>query len=82
MTQPDRNFDLSSFAQEEIADTLARSVALVIPQLPPITRLRLLAFIHLLERPEAMRADLDIEASGGLRLTLAVDATPEKNQQH
>jgi hypothetical protein len=65
-----------------MTDALARMVAHVIPQLPPVTRLRLLAFIHLLENPETVKADLHIEPSGYLRLTLAANGIPDRNQQH
>jgi hypothetical protein len=82
MSRHDDNHFIGSFVQEEMTDTLAQTVTHLIPRLSPITRLRLLAFMHLLENPETMTADLDVEPSGCLRLTLATASAPHKSQQH
>jgi hypothetical protein len=82
MSQPDESHFVGAFVQEEITDLLAQTVAHVLPHLPSITRLRLLAFMHLLDDPTMMKADLDIEPSGYLRLTLGVACAPDKSQQH
>jgi hypothetical protein len=82
MSRHDGNHFIGPFVQEEMADTLAKTVTHLIPKLSPITRLRLLAFMHLLENPETMKADLDVEPSGCLRLTLAIAGAPDKSQQH
>ncbi|GEO16098.1 hypothetical protein MAE02_37940 [Microvirga aerophila] len=81
MSPPDESHFMASFIQEEITDLLAQTVANILPNLPPITRLRLLAFMHLLEDPALMKADLNVEPSGYLRLTLAAGG-PGKGQQH
>jgi len=77
MSRRDGDRFIASFVQEELSDALAQTVAHLIPRLAPITRLRLLAFMHLLEHPETMKADLDIESSGTLRLTLATTASAD-----
>ncbi|RDI59360.1 hypothetical protein DES45_104272 [Microvirga subterranea] len=58
------------FLYEEMADACLSRLRQFIPSLPAITRLRLFAFIQLLEAPEALGATLSCEAPGGLRLTL------------
>jgi hypothetical protein len=71
---------LKSFVQEEMAlalsDRLMQSIAL----LPSITRLRLLAFLHFIEEPKTLSAELDFAASGDLRLTLVAQQPCEPNQ--
>ena len=49
MSRHDGNHFIGPFVQEEMADTLAKTVTHLIPKLSPITRLRLLAFMHLLK---------------------------------
>jgi hypothetical protein len=43
----------------------------VLAKFSPSTRLRLVAFLHLIEHPESVLADLEVDPSGLLRLTLA-----------
>jgi hypothetical protein len=62
---------MAAFLYEEMADGALWRLKQFVPRLPPLTRLRLLAFVHLLEHPEELTADLAVEASGALRLTLA-----------
>jgi hypothetical protein len=62
---------MAAFLYEEMADGALWRLKQFVPRLPPLTRLRLLAFLHLLEHPEDLTADLAVEASGALRLTLA-----------
>lgn len=61
---------MAEFLYEEMADACLSRLRQFIPRLPPVTRLRLFAFIHLLETPEALGANLSCEAPGALRLTL------------
>jgi hypothetical protein len=79
MSQPD-DPPIASFVQEEMMNALNEMAGRIMVRLPPITRLRLLAFMHLIEKPEAMKASLDIEPAGCLRLTLAADCAAEDIQ--
>ncbi|MGO4707138.1 hypothetical protein AB4072_15340 [Microvirga sp. 2MCAF38] len=71
MQPPDENPTIGAPLREELVDALADTVLDVVARLSPVTRLRLLAFMHLFEKPETIRADLSIDASGTVRLTLA-----------
>lgn len=62
---------MAAFVYDEMAEGSLSRLKQFIPRLAPTTRLRLLAFVHLLENPEELAADLTVEASGTLRLTLA-----------
>jgi hypothetical protein len=76
MSLPDENHPVNSFVQEEMIENLTQAMAQFLAQWPPVTRLRLLAFMHLVEQPETMKALLEITPSGSLRLTLDTDVTP------
>jgi hypothetical protein len=76
MSLPDENHPVTSFVQEEMIENLTQAMAQFLAQWPPVTRLRLLAFMHLVEQPETMKALLEITPSGSLRLTLDTDVTP------
>lgn len=82
MSRPEENLPLASFIQEEMIDCLSKALTGVLAQLTPVARLRLLAFIHLVEDPKAMRASLELEPSGSLRLTLDALVAPSKEHQH
>lgn len=58
------------------------SILQVIAGLSPISRLRILAFLHLLERPEALRTWLEVGPSGDLRLTLATTTLSPQGSTH
>jgi len=76
MSPPDEKLALAAFVQEEMVDEVARKMSHVLDRAPAVVRLRLLAFMHLIERPEAMSAKLEVEPSGLLRLTLETPAAP------
>ena len=76
MSLPDENHPVASFVQEEMIENLTQAMVQFLAQWPPVTRLRLLAFMHLVEQPETMKALLEITPSGSLRLTLDTDVTP------
>ncbi len=76
MSLPDESHPVASFVQEEMIENLTQAMAQFLAQWPPVTRLRLLAFMHLVEQPETMKALLEITPSGSLRLTLDTDVTP------
>ena len=65
-----------------MTDAASQSLAQSVAQLPPIVRLRLLAFMHLVECPDTMRASLEITPSGSMRLTLDTDVMPCRNHRH
>jgi len=73
VTSPDTDRGLTSFLYEEMAETLVASLGCIVPLLSPATRLKLLAFVQLLDKPEAVTADFAVGPSGALRLTLATD---------
>ncbi|MBF9234475.1 hypothetical protein [Microvirga alba] len=73
---------LIAFVQEEIASTLNETASQILERLPPITRLRLLAFMSLIDDPQATKALLDVDSSGRLRLTLAAYGVRSANQGH
>ena len=82
MSLPDETPPVVSFVPEEMMDGAARTLAACLSQLPPIVRLRLLAFMHLVEDPAAMKAALEITPSGSMRLTLDTTVTPCPNHHH
>jgi hypothetical protein len=82
MSLPDENLSLASFVQEEMLDTLSRRLSEMLSQLPPAARLRLLAFMHLAENPETMKASLQFETTGSMRLVLDTFVSPARAQQH
>ncbi|MBM1169583.1 hypothetical protein [Microvirga arabica] len=65
-----------------MAEGTTQTLAAYLSQLPPIVRLRLLAFVHLIEDPAAMEAALDITPSGSMRLTLNTAVTPCPANRH
>lgn len=71
MSRPDRMSQLAQGLREDIVDALTDTVSDVIARLSPGARLRLVSFFHLLERPEAVLADLEVDPAGWLRLTLS-----------
>ena len=48
----------------------------------PLTRLRLIAFMHLVEDPGTLNASLGLTPSGRLSLTLETLVAPTRGQQH
>jgi hypothetical protein len=82
MSLPEEKLPLASFVQEEMIENLSESLSQLLGTLPSIARLRLLAFMHLVENPDTMRATLDIEPSGSLRLTLDTLVAPGRTHQH
>ena len=82
MSLPDESPPIASFVQEEMIDTLNEMLAQFLTQLPPVARLRLLAFMHLVEQPDEMKAVLEVTPSGSLRLILDTTITPDRSHQH
>ena len=82
MSLPDEIPPVTTLVQEEMADGVARTLAACLSRLPPVVRLRLLAFVHLVEDPAAMKAALEITPSGSMRLTLDTVVTPCPNHRH
>ncbi|MBF9197122.1 hypothetical protein [Microvirga terrestris] len=82
MSLPDEIPPVSSFVHEEMSDGATQTLAACLSHLPPIVRLRLLAFMHLVEDPAAMKAALEITPSGSMRLTLDTAVTPCPANRH
>jgi hypothetical protein len=79
---PDESSPLASLVQEELIDGLSENLGQLLIFYPPVSRLRLLAFLHLVEQPETMKATLEVQPSGFLRLTLGTSIAPCKFHQH
>jgi hypothetical protein len=82
MSPPEEKLPLASFVQEEMIENLSDSLARLLGTLPSVARLRLLAFMHLVENPDTMRATLEIDPAGALRLTLDTMVAPSRTHQH
>jgi len=82
MLPPDEKSPLASFIQEEMIDGVRENLSQLLDLLPPVARLRLLAFLHLVEQPNTMRATLEIQPSGFLRLTLDTAVAPCHIHRH
>jgi len=82
MSLPDEPPPVVSFVREEMTDGATRTLAVCLSHLPPIVRLRLLAFMHLVEDPAALKAALEITPSGSMRLTLDAAVTPCPTHHH
>jgi len=82
MSLPDETVPLASFVQEEMIDRASQSLAHCLMRLPPIVRLRLLAFMHLVEFPDTMKAALEITPAGSMRLVLDTEVAPDSAHRH
>ena len=82
MSLPDDSTPLVSFVEEEMVDCISENLAQLLDLLAPLTRLRLLAFLHLVEQPDTMKATLEVQPSGVMRLTLDTEVTPCRSHQH
>jgi hypothetical protein len=67
---PEEPSSLALTMREELVDALTDTVTDVIARLSPVARLRLLAFMHLIDQPETVQAELEVEPSGLMRLRL------------
>lgn len=82
MSLPDENPPIFSFVQEETIDRASQNLVHCLAQFPPIARLRILAFMHLVEYPDTLRASLEITPSGSMRLTLDTKVAPDTTHRH
>ena len=82
MSLPEENPPISSFIQEEMIDRASQNLAHCLAQFPPIVRLRLLAFMHLVESPDTLKAALEITPSGSMRLILDTKIIPGLSHRH
>jgi len=82
MSLPDETSPLFSFVQEETIDRASQNLVHCLAQFPPIARLRLLAFMHLVEYPDTLRAALEITPSGSMRLVLDTKIAPDSGHRH
>jgi hypothetical protein len=70
MQRPDKRASRASL-QAEIDEAIAETISVAATRLSPSTRMRLLAFFHLLEHPENASAKLELSEAGLMQLTLA-----------
>ncbi|MEZ0169684.1 hypothetical protein [Microvirga sp. TS319] len=63
-------------------DGIRENFCRLLDLLPPVARLRFLAFLHLVEQPGTMAATLEIQPSGTLRLTLDTAIAPCRKHRH
>ncbi|WP_114944703.1 hypothetical protein [Microvirga calopogonii] len=82
MSLPEENPPLACIVQDELIDRASRNMVHCLEQFPAIVRLRLLAFLHLVEYPDTMRASLEITPSGSMRLTLDTKVAPDPAHRH
>jgi hypothetical protein len=82
MSLPDEIPPVTSFVEEEMSDGATRTLSACLSRLPPIVRLRLLAFMHLAEDPTVMKAALEVTPSGSMRLILDTAVTPCPANRH
>lgn len=82
MSLPDEEIPLAAFVQEEMVEGISKGMSQLLDLAPPIVRLRLLAFMHLIEQPETMKATLEVQPSGLMRLTLDTIVAPCRTHQH
>lgn len=82
MSRHDKLHPLKTFLQEEMALALSDTMMDSIARLPQVTRLRLLAFLHFVEEPKNLLAELDFAASGDLRLTLIARPPTDAGKTH
>ncbi|MCB8821670.1 hypothetical protein [Microvirga rosea] len=61
---------------------VSASILKVIEGLSPISRLRVLAFLHLLENPKILKTSLEVDPSGDLRLILTAGDQPVQRASH
>ncbi len=80
MSRRDKILPLKTFLQEEMALSASDKMLNSIASLPSVTRLRLLAFLHFVDEPKTLSAELDFAASGDLRLTLIARQPSEANR--
>lgn len=80
MKPPEQMDNVSTDNHDELLDALTATVTDVITRLAPLTRLRLLAFMHMMEHPEATTAELEFLPSGMMRLTIANMCAPAERR--
>ncbi|WP_210485202.1 hypothetical protein [Microvirga antarctica] len=82
MSRHNKRNPLKSFLQEEMALSITDTMMDSLARLPSVTRLRLLAFLHFVEEPTRLSAELDFADSGDLRLTLVARQSGQAGNCH
>ncbi|MBA1158597.1 hypothetical protein [Microvirga mediterraneensis] len=82
MSLPEELTPVSLVSQEELMEHAIQNMAQCLAHFPPIARLRLLAFMHLVEYPDTTRASLEVTPSGSMRLTLDTKVAPDSAHRH
>jgi hypothetical protein len=70
MPQPEDDRDAADDSPETIARAIQDTIMRAVNRMTPEASLCVVAFMHLLEDPENLTADLDIGPSGDMRLVL------------
>ena len=70
MPQPEDDRDAADDSPETIARAIQDTIMRAANRMTPEARLCVVAFMHLMEDPENLVADLDIGPSGDMRLIL------------
>ena len=70
MPQPEDDRDAADDSPETIARAIQDTIMRAVNRMTPEARLCVVAFMHLLEDPENLTADLDIGPAGDMRLVL------------
>ncbi len=55
---------------QEVLRAFVRDLAIFVTRLTPETQARLMGFVHLVEDPGAIRAELDVSPAGEIKLVL------------
>ncbi|MCG7392004.1 hypothetical protein MHY87_03700 [Microvirga sp. ACRRW] len=82
MSLPEERPPLASFIHEEMSQGISNNLSQLLDLLPSVARLRLVAFLHLVEQPDTMKATLEVQPSGLLRLTLDTTVAPCPSQRN
>jgi hypothetical protein len=82
MSLHDNNPAFDDFVQPDPSQCMTKTIADTLGRLPPMVQLRLLAFLHLVDSPDALKAALDVQPSCSVRLTLDALVAPCRLHQH
>jgi hypothetical protein len=82
MSLPDEKLGLASFVQEEMVEGLSENLSRLLDQVHKSQEPQTHERRHEVEQPEAMKATLEVQPSGLLRLTLDTAVAPRRHHQH
>lgn len=76
MQRPDNRSAHPRIDESELAEAISDEIADAVMRLPPTTRSRILAFLHLMEEPGTTLAEIEASRSGVMRLVLTHTGIP------